>query len=277
MKRTLLVLVGLLLAGCAASPPGSLPPDITRPESVRLLELQGFRLYADRGCLDGYGLKALGAELVSARVYLEAFLGPAMAPADFRGHGEPRANCPESFSFGPLPHAGTIDVVVVPHGDRCHADAAGLTVLRRHLTRHDATHELVHYLAGSSWRPIDEGLAVYLTERLHGPDKGFPIRTRARVYDDLAMRPRLEPSELLHHGMTRKDYDVAGAFVGWLIEVHGKERFFRLYAGAAQNYYGIYGIDELELLERFWRYVRNLDVRDDDAYYGFKRLITANK
>jgi hypothetical protein len=43
-----------------------------------------------------------------------------------------------------------VRVIVYATGSRCHADANGVTVVRDHLARRDATHELVHFLAGGS-------------------------------------------------------------------------------------------------------------------------------
>ena len=50
----------------------------------------------------------------------------------------------------------------------------------------------VHYLVGGAWRPIDEGLAVYLTEKLHGPAGGISLDIRARVYVDLSLENGLD-------------------------------------------------------------------------------------
>jgi hypothetical protein len=162
---------------------------------------------------------------------------------------------------------------VVRDGERCHADGDGLTLVAEHLPRRDATHELVHYLAGSSWRPIDEGLAVYLTERLWGADGGVPVKVRARAFLDLSLDVDLDPNAL-RAGMSRRDYDVAGAFVGWLLEAYGPDRFWRLYAGHVRDYHGNYGVSEAELWERFWRYVRNLEVRHSSAYHAFKAKLS---
>ncbi len=264
------LLPALLPVGCAAPPATDLPPDVPSPSRVRRVEADGFRLFIDAACLSRSEERALLAELRDARRRLLEILGPHAAPGDFRPFGQPRDACPPAAAPSPT---GPIDVVVVRGGDRCHADGDGITLMRDHLARRDATHELVHYLAGSSWRPIDEGLAVYLTERLWGPDKGIPVKVRARAFLDLSLDVDLDPLEL-REGMSRRDYDVGGAFVGWLLEAYGAERFWRLYAGPLRNYHGVYGVSEAELWQRFWRYVGNLDVRHSSAYHAFRAQLT---
>lgn len=252
------------MAGCVTGGAGS-----RDPRHVRLVERGGFRLAIVDGCLDGQERRALLTELETARVRIRQFVGAALAPGDFRAYGEPRASCPgERATVPSIPTP--IDVVVVPEGGRCHADEHGVTLVASHLSRRDATHELVHYLAGSSWRPLDEGLAVYLTERFWGPAADIPVKIRARAYHDLDLDVDLDPEVLRRDGMSRRDYDVAGAFVGWLIEAYGAAKFWELYAGPVRNYHGVYRRSEAELWERFWRYVRNLDVRHDGRYHAYK-------
>lgn len=270
MRRALLLGVVALL-GCAGRPE-HLPRDVPDPDWVQVFPADGFTYYIDQACLSSAERDALETELARARAKLLAWLGPALAPGDFRPQGEPRQDCPSDWEFGPAPTPGPIDVVVLASGGRCHADRDGITLVHRHLARGDATHELVHYLAGSSWHPLDEGLAVYLTEQLIGPDKGFPLSSRARAYRDLNLVTYLNPREL-GEPMSRRDYDVAGAFVGWLIESFGKTRFLRLYAGPARDYMDVYGVSERELVERFWTHVGNLRVRQDSAYYAFIALL----
>lgn len=268
--RWLLAVALLLAIGCAAPPPRDLPPDVPPGRAVRVVTDDGFRLCALDGCLSLVEERALLDELSRARAWLVERLGTARAPADFRDYGEARAQCPGP----PPPIPARIDVVITEGGERCHADADGLTVQKGHLPRRDATHELVHFLAGSSWRPLDEGLAVYLTEELWGPDR-YRIRIRTRAYADLGYDDDLDP-DALRAGMSRKDYDVAGAFVGWLIDAYGQERFFQLYHGPVRDYQTVYGQGEAALWKRFWRYIRNLDVRHDGAYHAFKTLMTAS-
>jgi len=259
----------LLAAGCAV-PRSDLPPDVPDPDDVRVVHDGGYRLCIDGSCLNADETEALFRELSAARERILAFLGGARAPGDFRGYGTTRPECP---SLDPLPLPPRIDVVVVREGERCHADSDGITLLQSHLPRRDATHELVHFLAGSSWRPIDEGLAVYLTERIWGPDKTIPVKIRARVFSDLNLRVNLEPAAM-RRGMSRRDYDVAGAFVGWLIEAFGPERFWTLYHGPVRDYHSAYGRSESELWGRFWRFVRNLEVRHDASYHRYRDRLT---
>jgi hypothetical protein len=270
--RPLLVMLCLALAACAttAEPPSRLPPDVTDPERTEARRGDGFTLWVVRECLPRERQTKLFEELARARAFLVEWLGPGLAPGDFRPPGA-REACPPD---APRPAVPQVDVVVIAGADRCHADQDGLVLVPDHLDRHDATHELVHYLAGASWRPIDEGLAVHLTERLCGADRDVPVKVRARVFLDLGLQPRLDPTQLARDGMSRRDYDVAGAFVGWLIESFGKERFLQLYAGAERNYHGVYGLSEQELLFRFWQHVRSLDVRLDRRYHQFKAWIT---
>lgn len=259
----------LTLAGCAA-PPATFPADVPDPALCAVEREDHFTLYVDRSCLSDDELEALVDELDRARAWLCDWLGPALAPGDFRPGGVPRETCPPDWEFGPAPAVAPIDVVVLSRGGRCHADRDGITVIRDHVPRGDATHELVHFLAGSSWHPIDEGLAVWLTEQLVGAE--LPLPSRARVYLDLNLRTFLTPREL-GPAMNRRDYDVAGAFVGWLIQSFGKARFLQLYAGPARDYMTVYGVGERELVERFWEHVDRLDVQHDGAYYAFKAYL----
>lgn len=266
-----------LAAGCATSAAaGRVPPDVSDPAAVEAFVADAFTIWVERDCISRSRRAALLEELVGARDFLVEWLGPAMSPGDFRPRGVPRSACLPPLGFGPPPAVPRIDVVVVPSGDRCHADRDGITLVPMHLDRFDATHELVHYLAGSSWHPIDEGLAVHLTERLRGAERGVPVKLRARVFQDLGLDTDLDPVDLTRDGMSRRDYDVAGAFVGWLIESYGKERFLQLYAGPERNYHGVYGVGEQELLFRFWQHVRSLDVERDGRYHAFKAWITGD-
>jgi hypothetical protein len=134
-------------------------------------------------------------------------------------------------------------------------------------------HEVVHVYAPNQNRFLAEGLAVYLHQKLGGPvaypNFGQPLDRKARPYrttalhrlDAIATPTRLElPGEL----GGREAYLVAGAFVGFLIERHGLERFRQLYAmtplrprqrdggGAAGRYRAVYG-KSLDQLGAEWR------------------------
>ncbi|MEZ6183964.1 MAG: hypothetical protein R3F62_03020 [Planctomycetota bacterium] len=271
MPRRALALLVLGLTACSA-PLQDLPPDAALDSELH--EAYGFALYVEPGALDDAGRDALVQELDRARERIEGWLGPALAPGDFRPVGTPRAHCPPDWEFGPRPASPRVPVVVRKTDLRCHADAQGITLGAVHLAERHATHELVHYLAGSSWHPVDEGLAVYLTERLWGGAAGVPLKIRARVYRDLNLKGSLAPRVLHSEGMSRRDYDVSGAFVGWLIETYGKAKFLQLYAGAERNYYGVYLLGERDLLERFWKAIASLDVRGDSDYYRFQARLT---
>lgn len=265
----LLLLTLATCAGCASTRPSDMPADVPFPDDVRVSTRDGFRLFVDRSCLNTREVESLLEELSVAKARLTSYLGESLAPGDFRAYGVPREACPPD---GPPRVPDSIDVVIVREGSRCHADRDGITVTKGHLWRGDATHELVHYLAGSSWRPIDEGLAVYLTEKICGADHDVPAKIRARVFLDLNLDVDLYP-HVVRKEMSRRDYDTAGAFVGWLIEAYGKERFLRLYAGAVRNFETVYGMSEVGLWKRFWRYTANLDVRHDSGYYAYKARI----
>lgn len=257
VKRAVLVLA-LLLAGCAAEP-------VERP--LRSTHHDGFWIQDD-GSLTDAELGKLEAELSSSRAKILAYLGQNAMPADFRSAAE-RTNvaCPVS-----MPPEVRVAVVSGPKG-RCHADETGVTIIKAHLDRKDATHELTHYLAGGSWRPIDEGFAVYMTEKLHGPAAGVPLDTRARAYIDLGMEQGLD-RERLRAGMSRCDYDVAGSFVKWLIAERGLDAFMALYHGESGDYHGVYGVPEAELFAKWRESIKALNVRQDGPYYRFKDFLT---
>jgi len=259
------------LSACATGrAPRDPPPDFPEARRAEVVNSDHFRLWISQACLSGAESQLLLNELQTARGKILDRLGSARFPGDFRdSDGPPRKYRPFA---APAAVPDPIEVVVVPDKGRCHADAEGITLRADHVTRRDGTHELVHYLAGSSWRPLDEGLAVYLTEELWGAARGFTSKIRARVYLDLNLARPLRPQEL-ERGMSRIDYDTAGAFVRWLIEARGSEKFWRLYHGAKGDYHSVYGQPEVELWEEFWRYVGNLDVRTKSAYYAYKVLL----
>ena len=275
LRRRLATASALLLSAClgchspqrAADP----PPDLPAARKATLVPSEHFQLWVSDQCLSGAEASLLLLELETALDKLRVRLGAGLAPGDFRPVDAPRR------AYRPLAPprevSTPIQVVVVPGPGRCHADADGITLRADHTGRRDGTHELVHYLSGSSWRPIDEGLAVYLTEELWGAHRGFTTRIRARVYLDLNLARTLHPPDL-REGMSRLDYDTAGAFVRWLIESRGAERFWTLYHGPERDYHTVYGQAETELWEEFWRYVGNLDVSGQSAYQAYKILLS---
>jgi hypothetical protein len=120
---------------------------------------------------------------------------------------------------------------------------------------------------------VDEGLAVYLTEKIAGPSGGIPVDVRARVYLDLSLDTSLD-RDRLRGGMSRPDYDLAASFVKWLIEERGIDEFMTLYHGPVGDYHGCLGIPEQELLAKWREKIRKLDVRQDGSYYRFKDFMT---
>jgi hypothetical protein len=94
-------------------------------------------------------------------------------------------------------------------------------------------HEIVHVLAAAWGDPpalLGEGLAVYLS----GAWQGQPVRVAAR---QLAAQGRwVEPAAILGSAGFRAQpdlitYAVSGAFVEWVLTVHGKDRLRALYGG----------------------------------------------
>ncbi len=255
--RLLLLATVLLVAGCAADPP---------PRELRAFHANGF-VIQDDGCLTPKEREGLLAELTAAREKILATVGRSARTGDFRTLEErARASCP-------LVPAAETRVVVLRNAGRCHADETGLTIVYAHLERKDATHELVHYLVGGAWRPVDEGLAVYLTEKLHGPSGGVGLDIRSRVYMDLSLENGLD-RERLRQGMSRCDYDVAGSFTKFLIETYGIGPFMTLYDGPPGDYHGVYGCSEQELLAKWREKIRAIPVRQDGSYYKFKDFMT---
>ncbi len=256
--RAVLLVAFVLLAGCAA-PPEAAP--------LRATRVGGFCIQDD-GSFGEKDMEKLTAELVASQKKVLAVLGKHALVADFRAPDErARAACP-------VPTPAEIKVTVLSGSSgRCHADETGITILRSHLDRKDATHELIHYLAGGSWRPIDEGLAVHLTEKLHGPSGGVSLDVRARAYMDLSMEHGLD-RDRLRASMSRCDYDLAGSFAKWLIEERGLDLYMALYHGEPGDFHGVYGVSEQELLAKWRQKIRSLNVRQDGSYYRFKDFLT---
>jgi hypothetical protein len=276
------IVVGIFaaFAGCSSEELAG-APDGLDPAHVRTVHGHGFAV-VDDGSLEPAEEAALFQELGDARTKILAFLKKGAAPGDFRtwderhvaacaGPVEPAA----ASATPPTPGSpGEIRVVVQRRGGRCHADETGLTILRSHLSRRDATHELVHYLAGGAWRPADEGLAVYLTEKLWGPAWGVSVDLRSRVYMDLNMDDSLTRDRLAAD-MSRRDYDSAASFVKYLIEERGGvEKFLELYRGAPGDYHSVYGISEQELFASWRQKILAIDVKQSSAYYRFKDYLT---
>src|SRR5262249_46570200 len=122
-------------------------------------------------------------------------------------------------------------------------------------------------------RPADEGLAVYLTEKLWGPAWGVPVDVRARVYMDLNLDEGLE-RDRLQGDMNRRDYDSAGSFVKYLIETHGWDKFLEAYRGSPGNYHTVYGISEHDLFAQWREKIKGMNVRQSSAFYRFRDYLT---
>jgi hypothetical protein len=254
--RCLVPLVALL--GCVSQE--------TAPRPLRATHSGAFKILDD-GSLSEKELGALGDELNDSRKKVLALLGPQAFTADFRTPDERgRASCPIAPPM-------EIRVTVVSGDGRCHADETGVTLLRDHIERKDGTHELIHFLAGGSWRPVDEGLAVYLTEKLQGPSAGVSLDVRARAYMDLSLEQGLD-RDRIRNGMSRCDYDCAGSFVKWLIAERGLTLFMALYHGEPGDYHGVYGVSEQELFGEWRDSIRALKIRQDGSYYAFKDFLT---
>src|SRR5436305_1895823 len=129
MKRALAILA-LTLAACRTP----------EPAELQTIRADGFTVQHD-GCLTSKDAQVLIAELTASKKTVLELLGKWAAPGDFRARDERTAACPADRDPRVLVISGT---------GRCHADEAGITVLKAHLERKDATHELVHWLAGGS-------------------------------------------------------------------------------------------------------------------------------
>lgn len=260
MARALaLPLTALLVVACAAPPPprATEPAPPSAPAGAELVRGEHFDLWREPGVLEPSAEARLVAELSRARELVGEWLGPGAGPAlGPPSDGAPRARIP---------------VVVIRRGSRSYTDRTAVTLVTQRLANHDATHELVHWLAGPSWRPIDEGLATWLTERLCG-DERAPLEVRARVYADLSQDGKVG-TDARPETMSRRDYDVAGAFVGWLVATYGRDAVLALYRGPARDYEGALSTSEAELWRRFWQHIRGLNVRHDGRYHSFKAWV----
>jgi len=261
----LLVLLGLL-SGCAGIGSRDAPPS-----PFERLETSHFRFLIEGGRLDAESRRSLIAEAESSRSKILHWLGAAARPGDF---SSPKQRSKRLAKQVPKSSAlEKIEVRILSGPGRCQADASGIELRAGHIKRHDLTHELVHYLAGRSWRPINEGLATWLTEKFQGAARGYSVDIRARVYRELSTLRNLDRKRLRGQ-MSRRDYDVAASFVGFLIERFGKARFLQLYGGVEGNFHGLLGIPETDLFMAWERRVADMSVEDSRAFYRFRAMIT---
>ena len=98
-------------------------------------------------------------------------------------------------------------------------------------------HEVVHLFAPNANRFLAEGLAVYAHDLLNGPPAfpnfGRDLMIEARRYADwadIAALERLPTPTVLLKKEQRAAYVVAGAFVRYLVDRFGMEKFRKLYA-----------------------------------------------
>jgi len=120
-------------------------------------------------------------------------------------------------------------------------------------------HEIVHNYAPNSNRFLQEGLAVYLQDRMGGnpafPNFGANLHVLARdQISSVTSLARLNnvrfPQPLSTVMQERTAYILAGSFVGFLIEKYGLPQFRRLYETG--NYEKVYK-NPLKILEKEWR------------------------
>jgi hypothetical protein len=120
-------------------------------------------------------------------------------------------------------------------------------------------HEIVHNYAPNSNRFLQEGLAVYLQDRMGGnpafPNFGENLHALAR--DQISLVTSLArlndvrfPQPLSTVMQERSAYILAGSFVGFLIEEYGLPQFRKLYGTG--KYDEVY-LKPLQILEKEWR------------------------
>lgn len=227
-------------------------------------------------CLSKTEMKKLLREAHEAKVQLLERIGPYIRPGDFferepKLSMSPPSEPKERGEY--LPELPPIPARVVDRPGRSFTDRQGIEIAKHYIDRHDFTHELVHYLAGSSWAPADEGLACYLTELLWGPEKQASLDLRTLVYVDLNMLRSLKPSRL-EKGMTRVDYDASGSFVKFLVKKYGWARFFQLYHGPKGNYLWVFGRSEDDLIYEWRKSLDALNLKRSGDFYRFRARIT---
>lgn len=187
-----------------------------------------------------------------ARIEEEAESAYAAIVADW---GEPR--------WRPIP------ITIVAAGDRCHTDRNGMEIAASHLPRFDITHEMVHYVAGPSWRPVNEGLATWFTERLrHPPGEAswVPCDLYARAYAAAGLTVPLD-SVSSEASMDFRAYMAAASFTKWLLETRGLAEFKRLYAGPRDGYARVYGKDRDTLIAEWKEALSAQTAWDADPRY----------
>ncbi|MDF1662948.1 MAG: hypothetical protein P1V97_14325 [Planctomycetota bacterium] len=266
----LFALLAVLTAACQST-------NDSQPSSPdEIVQTHHFHITNVNRCLSKAELKKVMREAHEAKVKLLERIGPYIRPGDFYARkrqvsaiAPAKRPTPEEF----LPDIPPIRARVVDRPGRSFTDKSGIEIAKHYIGRHDVTHELVHYLAGSSWAPADEGLACYLTELLWGPEKKASLDLRVLVYIDLSMLRSLKPSRL-EKGMSRVDYDASGSFVKYLVTKYGWDRFFQLYHGPKGNYLWVYGASEDELIYEWRKSLAALKLTRSGDFYRFRARIT---
>lgn len=263
------LILGSLASGCQSGPE-------KRPSRDEVIITHHFHMTNVNRCLSKAEMKKVLREAHTAKVQILERIGPYIRPGDFYGRKRKvmqitPAKLPKRSEF--LPDIPRVKARIVDRPGRSFTDKRGIEIAKHYLPRHDLTHELVHYLAGSSWAPADEGLACYLTELLWGPEKKASLDLRVLVYVDLSMLRSLKPSRL-EKGMTRVDYDASGSFVKYLVKQYGWDRFFQLYHGPKGNYLWVYGASEDELIYEWRKSLDALKLKRSGDFYRFRARIT---
>lgn len=240
----ILVLFATLAAGCHSSPPRAArePAD----DLVRSTPHCRIRIESSIALSEG-ALAGIEAEAESAYAALVADWG--------------------------VPRHLPVPITIVAGGDRCHTDRNGMRIAQNHLPRFDITHEMVHYVAGPSWRPVNEGIATWFTERLRHPpeDKSFvPCDLYARAYAAAGLTVPID-SASCEAAMDFRAYMAACSFTRWLLEAEGFEKFKRLYTGPPDGYANVYGKDREALMMEWRAALAAKTAFDDDPRY--RRLL----
>lgn len=243
MRAVFIGLLGVIVLGCQspAKPATRSHTVVTKPP---------FRFVYLNNCCKADEQRRIEAEAESGLSFLKQRLGPHTRPGDF-GHvtqSPPSHNHAGHSHSTPRSRDGLIPVKIVDRRGRSHTDIHGIEVVKSQLSKFHLTHELVHWLAGASWPPLDEGLAVLLTEELRGPEDEADCDLRTLVYINLNTLRPLGTARLLKD-MTRVDYDASASFVKYLLARFGQEKFFELYNANARNYFGVLGKSEQDLMD----------------------------
>ena len=221
---------GLALAGLALA---------AAPALAQVHDCTGFRILATD--LSEVQMQKYCRYAMAERAKVEAFWGPAWSDV-IRIRVDANYRISRSLVPGYLGNRGFIEMPL------------------RRVTRNSGAllHEIAHVYAPHDNRFIAEGLAVYLQAKLGGnpalPNEGEPLKKLARRYlpSSEIMAKLNEVRTPVPLGRVMDDmtaYILAGAFIEWLVESKGLERFRVLYDGDYEKAYG----RSFAELEREWR------------------------